>query len=85
MTPASHAVGFMMRVETDDEVLLAKPCIICGQSDCIQSTLVCDMCHNVAHVDCLGLTAVPRDFGIAQPVVSALKRARYKTAPWMHY
>ena len=58
MKPASHSVGFMMQVETDDEVLQAKPCIICGHSDHVKSTLVCDMCHNIAHVDCLGLESL---------------------------
>ena len=62
MVPASHAVCLMMRVENNDEVLLARPCIICGQSDHVEITLVCDMCRNVAHVDCLGLTAVPPGF-----------------------
>ena len=62
MTPSSHTVGFIMRVETDDEVLLASPCIVCGQLDHVESTLVCNMYHNVAHVDCLGLTTVPPGF-----------------------
>ena len=62
MMPACHAVGFIMRVETDDEVLLARPCIICGKLDYIESALACNMCLNVAHVDCLGLTAVPPGF-----------------------
>ena len=59
MKPAGHAVGFRMHVETDDGVLQAIPCIVCGQLDSIENTLVCDMCCNVAHVDCLGLTLVP--------------------------
>ena len=62
MKPAGHAVGFMMQVETNDEELQAKPCIICGQSDYVESTLVCDLCRNVAHVNCLGLTSVPLGF-----------------------
>ena len=62
MMPASHAIGFMMQVETNDEVLLAKPCSVCGQLDRVESTFACDMCCNVAHVDCLGLTFVPLGF-----------------------
>ena len=62
MKPTSHSIGFMMQLETDDAVLQAKPCIICGHSDCVESTLVCDMCHNIAHVDSLGLDLVPPEF-----------------------
>ena len=62
MKPASHSVGLMMQVGTNDEVLQAKPCIICGHPDRVDSFLVGDLCHTVAHVDCLGLTLVPPGF-----------------------
>ena len=58
MKPAIHSVGFMIQVETNDEVLQVKPCIVCGHSDHVEGTLDCDMCRNVAHVDCLGLILV---------------------------
>ena len=74
MKPASHSVGFMMQVETNDEVLQAKPCIICGHSDHVESTLVCDICHNIAHVDCLGLTLVPPGFWYCPTCCERIKK-----------
>lgn len=66
----------MMQVKTDDEVLLAKPCTICGQLDRIESTLVYDMCHNVARVYCLGLTAVPLGFWCCPACFECIEKSK---------